>query len=120
LVGQAEYEARKLRQDLCDLVNGTGVYAVLHAVDRAGLLLSMGFSPESVAPFMSDESLISAIAAADDGDSIVDACSAELVRRLDANDADDSPTPIERAVIERPADYASIDVQEFCGPTAAE
>jgi len=116
LVGQAEHEAVKLNNDLRDLVNGRGVFWVLPAVTRAGLLLKMGFTPASVAPFVSDKGLADVLADPRSSEGAIEAAAGELLRRVPQLVADDgSPGAIERAQIERAPDHAHIDAQEFAG-----
>src|SRR5947208_1701826 len=82
LMGQAEFECRKLKADLADLVNGCGVFRPLSVTRRGELLADMGFTPESVAPLMDDAALIDIVADPRSSEDVIDAASAELARRL--------------------------------------
>lgn len=82
LADQAEFEAAKLRENLTALVNARGSFKALPAERRSELLGGMGFLPESIPPLMDDIALIEAVADPEALEDVLDACSAELVRRL--------------------------------------
>lgn len=96
----ADNEARRLFSDIKDLVCGRGVFRSLSAVERATLLLSGGFTPATVAPFMDDQGLIDVIASDKSTEAAIEAAAAELVRRMPQLADDGSPEPMERQRIE--------------------
>jgi hypothetical protein len=105
----AANEAHRLLADVNALFNGTDVFAVLPIADRVEQLAALGLPLEYITGRLSDTDLIDLTGTAQEP-AVIAAASAALVDRLD-----NSPGSIERAAIERPTDYAQIDLTEFAG-----